>query len=364
MAISSRRAVEVGPLEILVSVTSNRSSSMKVSLICTSPPPGALAPAVARGYAAVQTDTGHSFFIDPIESGTSAASWALSSLGNVNWQLLQNFASISLDDMTGLGKAVVQTFYGRPAKYAYWNGCSTGGRQGLMQAQRYPGNYDGILAVAPAINWVSFVMAEQWAQVVMGREGYWPPGCEVAAITREAIAACDELDGVRDGVVAAAGLCQFDAESVVGKAFDCEGDEKKISKMAARIVNAAWEGVKRRETFEWFGLNHEAPLTYPTPLGGLLQTTCDADNKNCKGRPMPISMDWVQLFLAKNPERERKALTEEEFFKFLHQSRNEYTSIVDTADPDLSGFRAAGGKMITWCAYHDKLSKNPLISKL
>lgn len=347
MAISSRRAVADGLLGTLVSVdhliTRSRSPYAYMRFIV-----GALAPAVARGYAAVQTDTGHTFFGDPIESTVSAKSWALSSPGNVNWQLLQNFASISLDDMTGLGKAVVEAFYGKPAKYAYWNGCSTGGRQGLMQAQRYPRNYDGILAVAPAINWVSFLMAEQWAQVVMQKEGYFPPGCELAAITKEAIEACDELDGVQDGVVAAGGLCHFDAESVIGKAFDCDGDKKKISKKAAVIVNAAWEGVKRGEKFEWYGLNHEAPLTYPTPLGGLLQTTCDADNRNCQASPFPISLDWVQLFLAKDPERARKPLTEEEFFKLLHQSRNEYTSILNTADPDLSGFREAGGKMITW----------------
>ena len=80
----------------------------------------------------------------------SAENWALTSPGNVNWVLLQDFASIALDDMTNLAKAVVEEFYGTAPKYSYWNGCSTGGRQGLMHAQRYPKSYDGILAVAPA----------------------------------------------------------------------------------------------------------------------------------------------------------------------------------------------------------------------
>ena len=111
---------------------------------------GALSPALALGYAGANTDAGHTFFGDPMTAALSAENWALTSPGNVNWVLLQDFASIALDDMTNLAKAVVEKFYGKAPKYSYWNGCSTGGRQGLMQAQRYPKNYDGILAAAPA----------------------------------------------------------------------------------------------------------------------------------------------------------------------------------------------------------------------
>jgi hypothetical protein len=107
----------------------------------------ALAPAVAQGYAAVATDGGHAMNIGNPET------WALVSPGNVNQYLLLDFASVSLNDMTVIGKAITESYYGIPPKYSYWNGCSTGGRQGLMMAQRYPEQYDGILAAAPAINW-------------------------------------------------------------------------------------------------------------------------------------------------------------------------------------------------------------------
>jgi hypothetical protein len=123
----------------------------------------------------------------------------LTSPGNVNWQLLQNFASISLDDMTNLAKQVVKDFYGKAPKYSYWNGCSTGGRQGMIQAQRFPKNYDGIVSAAPAINWASFLVTEMWAHIIMKKEKYYPPACELDAITKAAIAACDELDGVKVG---------------------------------------------------------------------------------------------------------------------------------------------------------------------
>lgn len=153
---------------------------------------------MALGYAAANTDAGHSFW-DLFTAVTQAKSWALTSPGNVDWTLLQNFASISLDDATNLAKKVTESFYGNAPKYSYWNGCSTGGRQGLIHAQRYPKNYDGILAAAPATNWVDFVIAELWGQVVMKKEKYFPPTCELEAIRQAAIEACDEIDGVKAG---------------------------------------------------------------------------------------------------------------------------------------------------------------------
>jgi hypothetical protein len=109
--------------------------------------PSEMVPAISKGYAAVSTDGGH----DGV--GQSADSWALASPGNVNLYALQNFASVALNDMTVLGKQLTEAYYGKPIFKSYWSGCSTGGRQGLMLAQRYPDAYDGILAQAPAVNW-------------------------------------------------------------------------------------------------------------------------------------------------------------------------------------------------------------------
>ena len=107
-----------------------------------------LAPAINAGFAAANTDGGH-----PSEDFFSAADWAWVSPHNVNEYLLQDFAGVSLHEMAVIGKQVIESVYATKAKYSYWNGCSTGGRQGLMMAQRYPEDYDGILANAPAINW-------------------------------------------------------------------------------------------------------------------------------------------------------------------------------------------------------------------
>jgi feruloyl esterase len=120
--------------------------------------------AAFEGFASVSTDGGHG------QSATTE-SWALAGEGNVDWPNLYDFSSVALDDAASLGKAAIKLFYGRAAKYSYWNGCSTGGRQGHMMAQRYPTQYDGILAGAPAINWDKFIPAEYWPQVMMKELG-------------------------------------------------------------------------------------------------------------------------------------------------------------------------------------------------
>lgn len=127
-----------------------------------------LAPALSAGYVAAATDGGHR---TGLEATMDPGEWALVSPGNVNWALLLDFAGIALDDMATLGKEVTRAFYGSPPNYSYWNGCSTGGRQGHMMAQRYPKQYNGILANAPAMNWADFIPAMYWPQQVMNQLG-------------------------------------------------------------------------------------------------------------------------------------------------------------------------------------------------
>jgi feruloyl esterase len=90
-------------------------------------------------------------------------------------------------------------------------------------------------------------------------------------------------------------------------------------------------------------------------LGGLASTTCDENDKNCASRPFPISESWFRYFLKKDPEWDFTTMTEDDFFDFLHMSRQRYTSIIGSDDPDLSAFRSAGGKMITWHGLADEL---------
>lgn len=109
----------------------------------------------------------------------------------MNWFLLQDFASKSLNDMATIGKLVTEIYYGAAPIYSYWNGCSTGGRQGHQLAQTCPTQFNGILATAPAINWAQFVVSEYWPEFVMSQEKDYPRQCELDAITQAAISACD-----------------------------------------------------------------------------------------------------------------------------------------------------------------------------
>jgi feruloyl esterase len=190
--------------------------------------------AISQGYSAAATDGGHSASFNNV---ASASEWALISPHNINLYLLQDFASVALNDMTIIGKAVTESFYGAPPKYSYWNGCSTGGRQGLMMAQRYPEAYSGILAAAPAIYFERLIVGGYWPQFVMNWLSVYPSDCELGAIADAAVEACDVLDGVTDGIVAAAGLCNFDASPLIGKEISCQdGSKVKLSASAVKIA--------------------------------------------------------------------------------------------------------------------------------
>ena len=135
--------------------------------------------------------------------------------------------------MSVIGRQLTQAFYGKPPSYAYWNGCSTGGRQGLMMAQRYPEDYNGIVAGAPAIHWDRFQAAQIWPQMVMRREngGAISPA-KLTMATGAAVAACDAADGVIDKVIDDPRTCRFDARTLMcqpsgGSTETCLTDQKR-----------------------------------------------------------------------------------------------------------------------------------------
>ncbi|KEF54361.1 uncharacterized protein A1O9_09527 [Exophiala aquamarina CBS 119918] len=300
----------------------------------------------AEGYAAVLTDGGHSM----VEPDSSPRSWGLTSPGNVNWALLQDFASIALDDAATLGKGIVKAFYGRPQNYSYWNGCSTGGRQGHMMAQRYPHQYNGILASAPAFNWNEFLLAEYWPQLILNEIGEYPSPCELEAVRLAAIEACDSLDGVADGIISYPGLCDFDPSGAVGRVFNCTTtyENVTITSAAATVANATWAGpVDPSGNSLWYGLNPGATFD------ALVNISCT--NDTCVGNPFSIPADWISIFLARDSQFDLTTINRTSFSRLFRKSANIYDSIIGTADPDLTEFRDAGGKLITWHGLADQL---------
>jgi pimeloyl-ACP methyl ester carboxylesterase len=306
--------------------------------------------AVAQGYAAVFTDGGHPI---SLEVTASASSWAQVSPGNVNYYLLTDFATVTLNEMTLMGKSITQSYYNIAPKYSYFAGCSGGGRQGLMLAQTYPEAYDGIIAVAPAINWAQFVVSGYWAQHTMNKLRVYPSSCEIDAYTAAAIAACDSLDGLEDGIISHSGVCKFNPYSMIGKNYtSCDGTETQYTAAGAIVVEAAWDGPwgTANNGQGWYGLNKDAAIsTYHAA-----PATC-ASNGTCSATPNNLFLDWIQLFVIKDPAYEVTKMTDGDFFSVLHSSVNEYNSLISASDPDLSRFRNSGGKMISWHGLVDEI---------
>jgi hypothetical protein len=308
----------------------------------------AMAGAVGTGYAAITTDAG-------LEETGDASSWALASPGNVNLYALQNMGSVSLSDRALIGKALVQDFYGRPAKYSYFSGCSQGGRQGLMLAQRYPSLYDGIASSAPAIKLNSLIASIYWPQLVMALAGGYPHQCELDALTAAAVSQCDGNDGVVDGLISDVSACEYDPFNSVGNTFTCAatGMRMQISQLAATIANATWTGpVTVSGDFIWYPPNIGADISGTITDQGSAQTSCTAHG-TCTGVPNSLGPQWIKLFLAKNPDFDLGNITHKQFDDLIHQGEQQFGSLIDTSDPDLSAFKAAGGKML---GYHGLVS--------
>ncbi len=168
---------------------------------------GALAQAVAEGYASVSTDTGHT-------GGTGAFAFG-------HPEKVIDFGYRAVHEMTVKAKAVVDAFYGSAPTTSFWNGCSTGGRQGITEAQRYPADYDAIVAGAPAVNG----MLLHAVRVAMNRavhrsaDSYIPPE-KYPMLHEAALRACDAADGVTDGVIDNPTRCRFDPQVLACKGAD------------------------------------------------------------------------------------------------------------------------------------------------
>ncbi|MBI4891255.1 MAG: tannase/feruloyl esterase family alpha/beta hydrolase [Acidobacteria bacterium] len=170
---------------------------------------GAMATAVRAGYATASTDTGH-------KAAGGGAGWALG-----HPEKTADFGHRAIHEMTVHGKALLAAYYGSPAKRAYFSSCSNGGRQALMEAQRYPADYDGIVAGAPANYWTRLMVnGVNLSRETAASESGYIPAAKLPAIQAAALAACDAGDGARDGVIGDPERCRLDLSRL-----QCKGAE-------------------------------------------------------------------------------------------------------------------------------------------
>ena len=296
-------------------------------------PNGVRQPA-ALGYAAGATDTGH-------EGGSG--SFALDANGRLNWMLIRDNAYLGIHEMTVVGKALAEAFYGKAPRYSYFSGCSTGGRQALMEAQRYPQDYDGVVAGAPAINWMKLHVEQMWGQLVMKEANNYVPQCRFQAATAAAVAVCDPIDGVKDGVIEDPKRCTYDPKALVGATVEGCGTFRAAD---VDVIRKIWQGPRRRDgSFLWYGLQPGGDFGGVSATGGTPLT----------GLPMGITLDWWKYFLTQNPQFDWTTLTYSAYEQLWDQSTEEFAAVIGTDNPDLSGFRARGGKAIVWHGWADPL---------
>ncbi|KAJ5570587.1 uncharacterized protein N7459_010017 [Penicillium hispanicum] len=302
----------------------------------------ALLSPVANGYSAGCTDGGHGLYF------ASSASWAGLPNGKLNLHLFEDFASVALNDLAVVGKQLARRYYGYGPRYSYWSGCSTGGRQGLMMAQKYPTAYNGIYAGAPAINWPAFIVAEYWSQFWMNQLNHHPPQCVFDTITNAALAACSSI---HDGLIHEPGQCTFDPDTMIGQEANCSGNMVTISEKDTRIVKKTWEGPRTADgQWLWWG------ITPGTPFSGLTNTTCTGlDLRNCTGAPFSISADWITRWVMQDPDFDLHTLTLDTYVELFTKAFSEYNGIIGTNNVDLRAFQEAGGKMVTWHGLVDQL---------
>ena len=250
--------------------------------------------------------------------------------------------------MTETGKAVTTAYYGQSPNYNYFSGCSRGGFQAMTEAQRYPKDYDGIIAAAPGINWPKYGAGRLWGQLSMLLADNFIPACKFDAVTKAAVEACDNIDGVEDNIIGNPRLCQYDPNNFVGASIDNCG---VFTLADADIVRKSWQGPRRMDgSFMWYG------FTPGTSLEILNSTEEDASSiRGPSTEWNQYFLSWHRYFLAQDPDLDLMSFTHGTFEGFWDQSVEQYSNILSADDPDLREFQKSGGKIIMWHGESDSV---------
>ncbi|MEO8097853.1 MAG: tannase/feruloyl esterase family alpha/beta hydrolase [Acidobacteriota bacterium] len=194
--------------------------------------------AVRLGYASTSTDTGHDAQKEP------GAIFAQKSASNPNAaRKLIDHGYLAVHQTALLAKKIIRTYYGADPRYSYWVGCSTGGRQGLMEAQRYPEDFDGYVIGAPVLNLSGLQMKAVWNWIQVGPGPGEIKAEKLAALEAGVYGRCDALDGLKDGLIENPLACDFDVARDLTK---CSGVESNSCFTAAQIgaLKKVYDGVR------------------------------------------------------------------------------------------------------------------------
>jgi feruloyl esterase len=276
--------------------------------------------AVREGYASASTDTGHTG-----GSGRFA-------LGHPD--KITDFAYRAVHETAFEAKVLIAAYYGRGPRLSYWEGCSTGGRQGLMSAQRYPEDFDGIIAGAPAFNqiYISAWRMRLLMTALKSPQHALPP--EKLKLLNDAVLdKCDSNDGVTDRLIEDPSNCNFDPS-----VLQCKGTETAscLTPPQLETVNTAYTGMRKSDgTLIYPGLPFGGELGWRLPAGSTEPGAMDIDIFRYIGNQDP-AWDWRSFDLEKDIDR-----------ALLHGKE------IHAVDPGLAKFKARGGKLLMYHGWSD-----------
>jgi hypothetical protein len=290
-----------------------------------------LATAITQGYATASTNTGHS-------GAFTDGSWALG-----HPEKVIDFGYRAIHEMTLVAKKIIQIYYGQPPQHSYFASCSTGGRQGLMEAQRFPEDYDGILAGAPANNWTGLMTDAVANEQALSQDplGFFPPS-KLPAISAAVLAACDATDGIKDGVLNDPAKCHFNPSSLLCN--ESETDQC-LTKSQVNGLQKLYAGT----------YDSQGKLIFPGyPPGGELGNggwaawlMGSASGHAIMSR---IGNDYFSYMVYQDPAWNFKTFSVDTGFK---AAVKQTSKTIDATSPDLKAFASRGGKLILFHGWND-----------
>ncbi|HME37232.1 MAG TPA: tannase/feruloyl esterase family alpha/beta hydrolase [Candidatus Sulfotelmatobacter sp.] len=289
--------------------------------------------AVSKGYAVTATNTGHD------RESPLDASWALG-----HPEKVIDFGHRGIHEMTRVAKETVRAFYGKPPQHSYFAGCSDGGREALMEAQRYPADYDGILAGAPANYWTALLStAAADTQALTLDAASYIPQAKVPAIAAAVMKACDELDGVRDGILNDPRQCHFDPATIQCKAGeDTEQCLTAPQVTALKKIYAGPHDAHGQQVFPGF-----LPGGEDGPGGWGLWIFGPAPAKSLMAF---FGVGYFADMVYETPDWDYKTFRLEAALKLAEERT---ASALNATDADLKPFQARGGKLILYHGWND-----------
>lgn len=286
------------------------SSTAEVLNLCSDP--------LRRGYACIISDMGHKGW---------GGLWAYNNL-----QAQVNFGYRGAHVIALAGKAITEYFYTKPPKYSYFSGCSTGGRQALVEAQRFPWDFDGIIAGAPWINDSDSTMQYVWNDVVLSNKDGKPllSRDDLELVHNAALRKCDMDDGVKDGIIGNPLACNFDPGELVCKS---EKNSKCITRAQADAVKKVYSGPTNSKG--------EKLYTGGSPIGSELAW---AGVGLSNGNSWAIPYFRYEVLPPAGPNWQESDFNFDRDYKRFDGGTQE--SLLNAANPDLRRFKSNGGKLI------------------